>query len=190
MITSPCHRSILIVSGLFTLGSGAHCLFADDNQISEQKQAAFQAQLAHIDPAFAGGPTINWKRDYKRALGSRETWQRFVKADGDQKARTSRAAETIAFSGQYKVEPVEVAGLKFPVKSNGGGYKIFVYRPVQKLQDGKWVALPDAVRQRRYLLVRGPAPREFDPYDIVACSYLGGLTEQQIVQLVNKSREF
>ena len=191
MIKTHHHRLIFVLSNLVVLLNGSPSASADDKTaIAEAKRAAFQKSLTHVIPAFAEGPTTEWKRIYHSALNDSEKWKRIVRAEEDEDTRTSRAGEVLAFSGQYKVEPVKIGGFDFPVKSKGGGYTIFAYRAVKRLEKGRWVDVPDAIRKRRYLLVRGLVPRKNDPYDIVTCTYLGGLSEQDIVRLVNQSRNF
>lgn len=158
---------------------------ADDAQTS-----SFREQLRHVNVSFKGGPFTDWKRVYDLALPDKMKWQSLVQELDDADTRTSRAAEMIAFSGRYRVESVKIGNQTFPVRSKGGGLLIFAYRPVEQMQDGKWVKLPERIRKRRYLLVRGAVPFKDNPYGVVTSTYLSDLTDQQIMKLVNASRQF
>ena len=175
------HRTSPILTSLIVVVATAAVFAAEPK--------SFQSLLTHVDTALTGGPFKRWKSDYEDALSTANDWRKSVAAANDTDTRTSRTAEVIAFSGQYRVESVPVGGRQFPITSKGG-YHVFVFRPTHQRSDNRWQVLPDSIRKRTYLLVRGLVPREHDPYCIVASTYLGGMTTQQVEDLVKESCRF
>lgn len=177
---------ILIFTCLLTNTVQASSAETKSSDKKSRKLSEFERQLRHIKPSFQGGPFKKWHTDYLAAIQDKKKWAVAVSKARDTTTRKSRAGEVLAFSGEYQVEVVPVGKHKFP-KTTQGNFRAFVFRPVQRLNNGKWEAVSDSIRNRKYLIVRGDVPSEHDPYAVVACIYLGGMTKQQIESLVNES---
>ncbi len=180
---------ILILACLLTNTAQTSSSDTKSSDDKSRELSEFERQLRHIKPSFQGGPFNKWHTEYLAAIQDKKKWTTAVSRARDTTTRTSRAGEVLAFSGQYQVEVVPVEKHKFP-KTTQGKFHAFVFHPVKRLHNGKWEAVSDSTRNRKYLIVRGDVPSEHDPYAIVACIYLGGMTTQQIESLVNESLKF
>lgn len=180
---------ILILACLLTNTAQTSSTDTKSSDKKSRKLSEFERQLRHIKPSFQGGPFNEWHTEYLAAIQDKKKWAAAVSRARDTTTRTSRAGEVLAFSGQYQVEVVPVGKHRFP-KTTKGHCRVFVFRPVAKFNNGKWLKLPPAIRDRSYLIVRGDVPHRHDPYDIVACTYLGDMTAQQIESLVKESLKF
>lgn len=159
---------------------------------AKKKEAArvvYEKKLQRVDPDFTGGDFKRWQRDYLAALKNHKQWQQVVKAAKDSDTRTSRAGEYLAFSGEFRIEPVQIGKYKFPLKTKNG-YQVFAFRAVAQKVKGKWVKVPTQVRKRTYLMVRGLVPRENNPFAIVTSTYTGKMSSKGVEALVKQSLKF
>ncbi|MDB4614258.1 hypothetical protein OAH18_01070 [bacterium] len=153
----------------------------------ERDRIAFQKKLQHVDPALTGGPFKEWKRNFHSAITDKTKWKQAVNAAKDSDTRTSRAAEVVAFSGEYKFEQVTIGKYSKQPLRTAGKYELFLFRPTHRRDNGKWIKLPEKSRQHRYLMVRGMLPQKHDPYGIVVSMYLGKKSDKEIERLVKSS---